>query len=138
MAGYNIQLLLMCALGCGATLGNGNSGISSHGDEVSYIFVSWLSKAIVGHIRFWKTCRQLRPHTFAFVTMSRVRCHTLKYVTLDNLFLQIVHRLQPINFATWAELHCMPHVFELKRPSKSDPEDVMGLSMWWYNYTPSS
>ncbi len=29
----------------------------------------------------------------------------------------------------------MPHVFELKRPSKSDPEDVMGLSMWWCNYT---
>ncbi len=42
--------------------------------------------------------------------------------------------MKPINFVPWAEKHSMPHVFEPRRPSKSDPEDAMMLLSWWFQW----
>ncbi len=43
--------------------------------------------------------------------------------------------MKPIDFASWAGFHNMPHVFEPKRPSKSDPEDAVLILIWWLHFT---
>ncbi len=132
--GCHVEVLLICALGCGVALKDGGSGISVHADEVPCICTSWLSSAFIWRVKFWRTCHRLLKTWPKRATMLIARCSTLKSATLEALLLQRNNLSEPINFVSWAEQHSMPHVFEPKRPSKSDPEDAITLSSWWYHY----
>ncbi len=134
-AGFRVDALSMCALGCGEALKDCGSGIFAHANEVPCIFASWLSDTFVARIRRWRTCRNHRRKRFARSSIRslirRARCPTLKCATLEGFFIQGTKPRRPISFVSWAEIHSMPHVFEPKRPSRSDPENVAMLFFLW-------
>ncbi len=133
-ARLHVEAVRMCTLGCGQALKDGGSGICIHADEVPCIFASWLSDRFFLRVRLWRSCHKDVKTDIKHDVILRARCATLKCVTLVVPFQQRENTLKPIDFVRWAEKHSMPHVFEPKRPSKSDPHDVIMLSSWVFQY----
>jgi len=131
---FNVEVLRICALGCGEASKDGGFEVFLHADEGPCILASWFSLAFILRVRLWRVCHQLAQLQRQLSAMLRARCASLKCATREAYFIQGVGALRPIDFASWAGLYDMPHVLEPKRPSKSDPEDAVLILIWWLRF----